>query len=229
MGLDVVICGRDTRKLEAAAARIDARWIACDVTRRETVEAAVDGTLDLFGRLDVVVANAGVFPPSRATIDMTPRDEWELVMRTNLDGVFHTFAAALPELRAHSGYAFAIGSIYSRHALRLSAAYTASKFAVLGLTHTLLQEYEEHGVRATAILPGIVDTAMVTGDHGSDELLRPEDVAQTVRWCLELSPAAIVREVTLERAAVARVDIELQETSPAWANRQPHPIETSAC
>jgi NAD(P)-dependent dehydrogenase (short-subunit alcohol dehydrogenase family) len=223
LGYRVALCGRDTRKLEAAATAIgDAAWIACDVTNRDAVEAAVADTVDRFGRLDVVVANAGVFPPSRATLDRTPLDEWEVVTATNLDGVFHTLAAALPYLRVSAGYAFVIGSIYSRHALRLSAAYTASKFGALGLTHTLLQEHEEHGVRATAILPGIVDTSMVTGDHHRDELLRADDVARTLRWCLELSPAAIVREVTIERAGVARVDIELQETSPAWHNMR-HP------
>ena len=222
LGYGVVLCGRDKAKLERAAETVQGGVaVPCDVTSRDSVDAALSATVDRFGGLDVVVANAGVFP-GRATLDQIRLEEWELVLSTNLDGVFHTLAAALPDLRERSGYAFTIASIYSRHALRLAGSYNASKFGALGLSHTLLQEYEEHGVRATAILPGIVNTAMVTGEHKPDDLLHPDDIAKTIRWCLSLSPAAIVREVTVERAEVSRVDIELNENSPAWQSTR-HP------
>jgi NAD(P)-dependent dehydrogenase (short-subunit alcohol dehydrogenase family) len=221
LGYQVALCGRDASKLEEAAGTVEGGVpVPCDVTSRESVEHAVGATVQRFGGLDVAVANAGLFP-SRAAIDEITTAEWREVVATNLDGVFHTLAATLPHLRERRGYAFTIGSIYSNHALRLAGPYNASKFGALGLSHTLIQEHEEHGVRATAILPGIVDTAMVPGEK-DDHLLLPDDIAKTLAWCLSLSPAALVREVTVERAFVSRVDIELNESPPAWtATRHP--------
>lgn len=214
MGYRVALLGRDSAKLATAEADIEGSIaVECDVAERRAVGVAVARAVDEFGGLDVVVANAGTFS-SRATLDQTTEEEWRAVLATNLDGVFFTLAAALPHLRRRHGYAFVVGSLYSRYALRLGAAYTASKWGALGLSHTLVQEFEEHGVRSTAVLPGVVATAMV--DLPADDLLEARDVARTVRWCLELSRNALVREVLLERVAVARNDAEIQEDAPAW-------------
>ena len=114
------------------------------------------------------------------------------MLATNLTGVFNVLSLTLPHLRVKRGYVFAIGSIYSHHGLRLGGAYAASKWGLLGLMHSLLQEFEGHGVRGTAILPGVVDTPMVGQTADPELLLHAEDVAGTVRGCLQLSSNVIV-------------------------------------
>ena len=210
-GYGVAICGRDRRKL-AAAERDIPGVIAfpCDITNRPSVDAFVGSAVEHLGGLDVVIANAGTFP-RRAAIDAITDEEWHSSIATNLTGVFYTLAATFGYLRERRGYAFTIDSIYGRHGLRLGASYAAAKWGVLGLTHSLIQEAAEQGVRATAICPGIVDTPMVGGTVPAEELLSPHDIAQTVRWCLQLSPVALVREVMLERLSFGRVDPERQE------------------
>ncbi|MEN3278968.1 MAG: hypothetical protein V7607_108 [Solirubrobacteraceae bacterium] len=219
LGHQVALVGRDREKLEAAATECPgALALQADVASREEVAAAVRRAVEAFGGLDVAVVSAGVFP-SRERLDEVSDSSWRDTLAINLDGAFHTLAEVVPHLRERGGYVFAIGSIYANGGLRLGAPYAASKAGLAGLVHTLIQEWEEHQVRATLISPGVVRTGMV-GDGRRDDhgLLSPDDVAHAVRFCLGLSGAALVREIVLERAEVARNDRDVQEDPARWSS-----------
>ena len=216
LGHRVALVGRDEGRLRAVAAECrGAVPLVADVGERVQVDAAVAAAVAELGRLVVAVANAGTFPP-RLPLDELSTEAWRATLAINLDGAFHTIAAVLPHLRATRGYLFGVGSVYGGGGMRLGAPYAASKAGMGALVQSGLQEWEQHGVRATQIDPGIVRTPMAADVPDDVALLEPEDIARAMRFCLELSPAAIVREIAVERATVARNDREVQEDAPRW-------------
>jgi len=181
LGFGVAVCSRHPEDVTAAAEVELAR--VCDVTDRDAVGALADVLTE------------------RALLADTPADVWESTLRVNVVGVANTLAAATPHLRRSRGYAFVISSIAGHEGMAEFGAYSTSKWGLRGLTRTFIQEEAPRGVRATVISPGLVDTRMGDAAGFGGERLRPSDVAATVEWCLALSPAALVREVVLERMA----------------------------
>jgi 3-oxoacyl-[acyl-carrier protein] reductase len=165
----------------------DALGVACDVTDREAVFGAVEAAVERFGRLDCVVANAGVgmYGPF---LELAP-EHLEAMIDINLKGTLYTAAATLPHLIAAGGGDFvSLASVAGLRAFPGEAVYNASKFGQLGFTRALDHELREHGVRATNVCPGGVatDFAMGTGrDEGSTEgMMSAEEVADVVLFCV---------------------------------------------
>jgi 3-oxoacyl-[acyl-carrier protein] reductase len=165
----------------------DALGVACDVTDREAVFGAVEAAVERFGRLDCVVANAGVgmYGPF---LKLAP-EHLEAMIDINLKGTLYTAAATLPHLIAAGGGDFvSLASVAGLRAFPGEAVYNASKFGQLGFTRALDHELREHGVRATNVCPGGVatDFAMGTGrDEGSTEgMMSAEEVADVVLFCV---------------------------------------------
>jgi NADP-dependent 3-hydroxy acid dehydrogenase YdfG len=159
--------------------------LACDVRDRAAVGAATDAVVERFGRLDIVVANAGVgaYGPF---LELDP-DRLEDMIDVNLKGTLYTAAAALPHLIAAGGGDFvALASVAGLRAFPGEAVYNASKFGQLGFTRALDHELRERGVRATCICPGGVKTGFAIGtgrEHGDPELeglLTADEVADVV-------------------------------------------------
>jgi NADP-dependent 3-hydroxy acid dehydrogenase YdfG len=209
-GYGVVFCGRNADSLDAVQSRLEAELrdrahpVVGDVADPATAASLVSEATNRFGRLDVVVANAGVY--HAATVAETRPDDWSRVLQTNLSAVLWLFQAALPELRKRAGYAVAIGSVSGTQGFSGEAAYGASKRALRIVTEAIVAEEAEHGVRATVIAPGVVRTRMAAFAFGSDEygqggtqpgLLAPDDVAKTVMYLLNLSPAVRINEIVL--------------------------------
>ncbi|MBN3727153.1 SDR family NAD(P)-dependent oxidoreductase [Burkholderia sp. Ac-20379] len=140
---------------EAAPAAMQA--LDCDVTDEASVRACIDGTIARFGRLDVLVANAGVVPGWRAT-DALDFDEWDRVMAVNVRGIAAMLSHAAPVLRASRGAVVAMGSINSFTAHPRQMLYTASKHAVLGIVRAAARDLGPHGVRVNALAPGPIAT-----------------------------------------------------------------------
>jgi len=199
LGLGVAVCSRDPEDVAAVAGEVDLAR-ACDVTDRDAIGALANEAASALGGLAVVIANAGVLTERAPLVD-TPVDVWESTLRVNVVGVANTLAAATPHLRRSRGYAFVISSIAGHEGMAEFSSYSASKWGLRGLTRSFIQEEAPRGVRATVISPGLVDTRMGEAAGFGGERLRPSDVAATVEWCLALSPAALVREVVLERMA----------------------------
>lgn len=159
--------------------------VPCDVCDRAAVEAAADAVVERFGRLDVVVANAGVgaYGPF---LELDP-EQLEAMIDVNLKGTLYTAAATLPHLIAAGGGDFvSLASVAGLRAFPGEAVYNASKFGQLGFTRALDHELRERGVRATCICPGGVKTDFAIGagrEEGDPELeglMSADEVADVV-------------------------------------------------
>jgi NADP-dependent 3-hydroxy acid dehydrogenase YdfG len=159
--------------------------LACDVRDRAAVGAATDEVVERFGRLDVVVANAGVgaYGPF---LELDP-EQLEAMIDVNLKGTLYTAAAALPHLIDTGGGDFvALASVAGLRAFPGEAVYNASKFGQLGFTRALDHELRADGVRASCICPGgvktdfAIGTGREEGDRELEDLMTADEVAEVV-------------------------------------------------
>jgi NADP-dependent 3-hydroxy acid dehydrogenase YdfG len=166
-----------------------AMGLACDVRDRASVEDAVDAVIERFGRLDVVVANAGVgaYGPF---VELDP-EQLESIIDVNLKGTLYTAAATLPHLiAAGEGDFISLASVAGLRAFPGEAVYNASKFGQVGFTRALDHELRDRGVRATCICPGGVKTGFAIGagrEQGDPELenmMTADEVADVVLFAL---------------------------------------------
>ena len=150
------------------------------------------------GRLDVLVNSAGV--GIGGAIDELPTRHLDVQLDVNLRGLMLVTAAALPLLRQTRGLVVNLASIAGTMGTPILPVYGAAKAAVIQFTQTINRGEQEHGVRATAISPGFVDTPMTDfRPVPKEEMIRPEDCAEIVRLLLRLSPYARVPHVVVER------------------------------
>jgi len=166
-GATVAVSARRVERLselvdELNAKGQEARAFPCDVTNRAAVFSVAAQIADAIGRIDVVVANAG-FGVQGAFIDVTP-DAWKRQMDVNLFGVIWTLQAAIPYLIKTKGRAAVISSISGLLAFANTSAYSASKFALVGLCNSLYQELHASGVSVTNIMPGFVHSEITQVD-----------------------------------------------------------------
>lgn len=176
--------------------------LICDVTNAEAVTAMVAATVERFGRIDGAFNNAGIegagghFHP----LADYPDDEFERVLAVNVRGLWNCLRAELPALMAAGGGAIVnTASVMGWRGAPGMSAYVASKHAVVGLTRTAALDYAPHGIRVNAVLPGAVETPMLTergfianpdfaaaapAMHPLGRIARPEEVAEAAAWLL---------------------------------------------
>lgn len=214
-GARLVLGARRTRRLADVAARIEAAggsavYQRTDVTRREDLLALVGLAEERFGRLDVLVSNAGagVISP----LDDLRVDEWDQMVDVNLKGVLHGIGAALPVFRARGGGHFVtVASTAAFRVVPSMAVYAATKFAVRALCEGLRQEAGD-SLRVTTVSPGIVGTEFAgasTNQRVREEITRtrdriaipPEAVAQAVAFAVEQPPTVDVNEIVIRPTA----------------------------
>jgi NADP-dependent 3-hydroxy acid dehydrogenase YdfG len=170
-GAKVVIAARRAKRIVALAAEITkaggtAIAVTTDVTKRDDVKKLVDGAVKTYGRIDVLINNAGVMPLS--PIEQLKIDEWDQMIDVNLRGVLHGIAAALPHMKNQkSGHIINTASVAGHKIFGASAVYSATKFAVRALSEGLRQEVKPYNIRTTIISPGAVKTELL--DHISDK------------------------------------------------------------
>lgn len=197
-GYGVALAARRAGVLDEVAAELGGAALAVptDVTDPRAVEALVRTAVERFGRVDVVVASAGV--GHWAPLEQIDETAWDETIDVNLKGTYLLARATLPHLRDSRGYLITLSSVSGTIGQAGGSAYNASKWGVRGLTQSFLKEAREDGVRATAICPGLVATPMV-GRPESDDVIAVSDVVATVRWLLALRPIVQVKDVVLER------------------------------
>jgi NAD(P)-dependent dehydrogenase (short-subunit alcohol dehydrogenase family) len=194
----VVVAARSARDVERVADELGPRalGVACDVRRVDQCERLMARTLERFGRLDILINNAGlgVFAP----VEAMSLDDWHRQIETNLDGVFYCCRAALPHLKQAGGWIINIGSLAGKNAFAGGAAYNASKFGLLGFSEALMLEVRHDGVRVSCVMPGSVATEF-SGDAaaGGDWKLHVEDVAQVVSDLLAFPGRALPSRIEI--------------------------------
>jgi 3-oxoacyl-[acyl-carrier protein] reductase len=197
-GFELTLASRTRDKVEAAAAELEALAVTADVSNEEDCRRLVDEHHERHGSLDVLVNSAGIGIGGK--IDELPAKHVDLQLDINLRGLMLVTAAALPRLREARGLIVNLASIAGTIPAARLPVYAASKAAVISFTRSLNEAEEEHGVRATALSPGFVDTPMAEWSGlEPDEMIQPEDCAEVVRTLLRLSPRARIPHVVIER------------------------------
>lgn len=208
-GAAVVLAARRADRLEALADEIGrerALVVPTDVTDRTACGALVAAAVGHFGRIDVLVNNAGVMPLS--LVENARVDEWQWMVEVNVHGVLYATAAAIPHLVAQkSGHIVNVSSVAGRRVFFGGAVYCATKHAVTAFSEGLRQELgPRHGIRVTCIEPGAVATelprAIADEDYQRESSfsatpLAPEAVAEAVVYAVTAPAGATVHEVLL--------------------------------
>jgi NAD(P)-dependent dehydrogenase (short-subunit alcohol dehydrogenase family) len=162
-GASMLICDIDEQRVRDLQHTIESEGgealaVRCDMSDPEDVANMIKLCIDTFGRIDVLVNNAGImddfFP-----VDRIPPERWQKIMDVNLNGPYHTMRLVVPDMLSRkSGSIINIGSIGSHQGARAGAAYTASKHALAGLTKNTAFMYAKEGIRCNLIAPGGVNT-----------------------------------------------------------------------
>ena len=209
-GAKVVIAGRDPGKLAAAAAEVggDTLAVPTDVTEPADCLALVARATERFGRVDVLINNAGMNLKARTIRELTPA-AWNEMIRANLDGAFYCIKAVLPQmLERKDGLVVNVVSIAGLRANPLGgAAYVAAKHGMGALGYVLANEERENGIRVSNVYPGEIDTPILAArprpvtDEQRAVILRPEDVAAAVLFVATLPPHVSVPELVMKPTA----------------------------
>lgn len=192
-GARVVVCARRSRRLDDLVAEIElagGRAIAVpgDVASSATHVAAVDAAIRKFGGLDIAFDNAGIVGALKPVADLSP-EEWSEVIATNLTGQFLAVREQVPAMLARGGGSIILTSSFVGNSVGLPGmgAYATAKAGLIGLVKSLTADYGASGIRANALLPGGVDTAMAgdegqrkwaAGLHAMKRIAAPREIAQ---------------------------------------------------
>ena len=200
-GARLVLGARREDRLSALAARTGAAFARTDVTRRDDLHALVALAQQRYGRLDVLINNAGIGPIS--PLDDLRVDEWDAMVDVNVKGVLHGIAAALPVFRAQGSGHFVNTASTAAHTIRPAmAVYSATKMAVRAISEGLRQEAGPN-LRVTVITPGMTDTGF------ADDISNPEVRAQIAasKTDFGMPPAAIAHAMAYAIAQPPEVDV----------------------
>ena len=202
-GCSLLIAGRDAHSLARAGKELAHPGIrilhqVCDVRDAGAVENLLAAARKEFGKLDILINNAGVGHRNRM-VDELPVKEWQQVIETNLTGMFLVTRSALPLMRAGATIVNNL-SIAATRVFPGSAAYNASKHGALGFTRTLREELRSKGIRVIALMPGATDTAIwktLWPNAPRGKMMKPETVADALISALVLPENSTVEELVL--------------------------------
>jgi ribitol 2-dehydrogenase len=206
-GATVVLAARSAEKLEALAAELGndrASAIAVDLTRSSETERMVAEASDRHGRIDILLANAGIYVPGDI-VENDPAD-WDQMISLNVNSVFRSVRAVLSGMSEQgSGDIVVTSSISGHQALHWEPVYSATKHAVQSFVHGVRRQAAPHGVRVGEISPGVVlnelwgynDQAAIDAKVATREGIRSEDVADAVQFMLTRPPNVTIRDLVI--------------------------------
>lgn len=207
-GASVVICGRSAQSIEEALANFGglgrAEGRPCDVGRLEEVKTLFQFVAQTFGRLDILINNAGV--GGLRPIDEMPPEQWRQIIDTNLSGVFYCSREAIPRMKkSGGGFIINIGSLAGKHAFAGGVAYNASKFGLAGLSEAMMLDLRDDDIRVSSIMPGSVDTKFGgPRTPAAGWKIAPEQVADTVIHLLTMPQRSLVSRVEMRPSRTAK-------------------------
>ena len=199
-GATVVAVARSEEELLELGQQTQGLGIVADVSDEADAQRIINETLRHYGRLDVLVCNAGV--GSFAELENFSAAEWDRIFDTNVKGTFLLCKAAVPHFKAQKkGHIVGITSDVAKRTFAHGTAYGASKFAQDAVLASLRKEVRPHGIKVSTIYPGLVDTFFNDTTPGSAEAaqthLRPADIAQAVCYVLQAPAHVVVDELML--------------------------------
>jgi len=200
-GAKVAVTGRSEHSAVEALRVLElvkenkAMSIVADVRKGADLQRAVTAILERWGKLDVLVANAGV--GHFASIDSLTEEQWHETIDTNLTGVFLSIKASLAELKKTKGYIITMASLAGTNFFAGASAYNASKFGLVGFTQAVMLDIRASGVKVTTIMPGSVATNFDnhTPSDADAWKIQPEDIGQIVIDLLKMNPRTLPSKI----------------------------------
>lgn len=201
-GIKVAISGRKQEDAEAAANHLSkdqsmVLGIASDVKIFEDEINTVSEIIKKFGRLDYVIANAGlgIFKP----VDQLDTEDWNNMIDTNLTGVFHSLKASVEELKKTEGYFISIASLAGTNFFENGAGYNASKFGVVGFTQAAMIDLRKYNIKVSTIMPGSVSSNF-NGNEPSEKdawKIQPEDIGELIVDLFKMNPRTLPSKIEI--------------------------------
>tara|TARA_R110000868_G_scaffold144389_5_gene363457 strand:+ start:7107 stop:7820 length:714 start_codon:yes stop_codon:yes gene_type:complete len=198
-GMKVAISGRSLKSVKSAAESLgkesNVLALESDVTIFKDEVKAIEKIIQTWGKVDVVLANAGVghFAP----IDELSEEQWHQMINTNLNGVFHTLKASVDALKKTEGYYITLASLAGTNFFPSAAGYNATKFGVVGFTQAAMLDLRQYGIKVSTIMPGSV--ASHFNDHEPSEKdawkIQPEDIGELVYDLLKMNPRTLPSKI----------------------------------
>jgi NAD(P)-dependent dehydrogenase (short-subunit alcohol dehydrogenase family) len=209
-GYGLTVAARRPEKLEAAAAGLtdkgfDVNVVAAQLAEEEGVQQVVASHRERFGRVDVLVNNAGVGIGAPVAEIVTKRLDLQIDLNLRSIVLFYRECADLLQAAgAEHGRALVVNtaSLAGKHGQAWLSVYSATKAAVIAFSQSMHRELSEHGIKSTALCPGFVDTPMtdfVKGQVDAADMIQPSDIAAAVKLLLDVSPACIIPEIQFVR------------------------------
>ncbi|WP_236975988.1 SDR family oxidoreductase [Membranihabitans maritimus] len=200
LGMRVAISGRNYADVNVVAKQlgeVDDRVLPLesDVRNIEDEKKAVQTIIDKWGRLDVLIANAGL--GKFAPISEMSIEDWNSTIDTNLTGVFHSVKASVEDIKKSKGYIITIASLAGTNFFARGAAYNASKFGLVGFSQAIMLDLRQDDVKVSTIMPGSVATHFNNNEPGEKDAwkIQPEDVGQLVADLLKMHPRTLPSKV----------------------------------
>ena len=201
-GVNVAVTSRSAESAQKAAEQLNADvssakaiGLEADVRQLESQQQAVKTTVETFGQLDIVIANAGL--GHFGSIEDLTSTQWNEVIDTNLTGVFNSIKASVDALKASKGYYITISSLAGTNFFAGGSAYNASKFGVTGFTQAVMLDLRKYGIKVSTIMPGSVSTYF-NGNEPSDEgawKIQIEDIGELVVDLLKMHPRTLPSKI----------------------------------
>ncbi|MDT0538567.1 SDR family oxidoreductase [Croceitalea sp. P059] len=198
-GMKVAISGRNDLAVQSAVKTLGFEGavlgVQSDVGSYEDENTAIQTILKTWGKLDVVLANAGVgyFAP----VDEMTIDSWNQMMSTNLTGAFYTLKASVEALKDSKGYFMTLASLAGTNFFASGAGYNATKFGVVGFTQAVMLDLRKYGIKVSTIMPGSVATHF-NGNEPSEKdawKIQPEDIGKLVVDLLQMNPRTLPSKI----------------------------------
>jgi 3-oxoacyl-[acyl-carrier protein] reductase len=202
-GCRVILAARTREQLDGVRETIrtnggEAVAIAVDLTRDDELERLVEQSCKAWGSVDILINNAGW--GKRAPVIRANIEDWDQTLRLNLRAPMILAQKLLPAMVAKGeGAVINIGSVSGKTGEANGAAYSASKFGLIGFTQSLYEEVREHGIKVSVILPGFVDTPLIPPNRQLDrsKMIQADDIAQAVHYILSSSATCCPVEISV--------------------------------
>lgn len=199
MGYKVAVTSRNLSAAEKAADKLgdygEIIGLEADVRSYNSQKKAVDQLIDKWGRLDVLVANAGI--GHFGSVEDLTVEQWQETIDTNLTGVFFSVKASVAALKESEGYIITISSLAGTNFFAGGAAYNASKFGVTGFTQAVMLDLRNSGVKVSTIMPGSVSTYFNDNEPSEEDSwkIQIEDIGELVGDLLKMNPRTLPSKI----------------------------------